>query len=182
MTVTDHALEIDLSGVSPLHPTLPHSVLFTKPGCTNCKVLARRAHSKGLPLVKVDITEHPAAYDFLTEQNVLATPTTIIYNVYPTPMMFSGALPDQLNYLIAATKERLLHLENADHLLSADDYLTGLSSITTDYENAQVIDPAAFAAFAGDLVEPQRLQVKTTFVNRLASTQAHNPEVLMTVN
>ena len=90
---------VTYDGFTPLHPTIPHVIIYTQPGCTSCRALARLLDRKDVPALLIDVTANDAAKAALTEIKVSSTPVTVAHNIYDKPVYFSGLAPDQASAL-----------------------------------------------------------------------------------
>lgn len=182
MTITEYDISApavpDLSGLAPLHPDLPHAVVYTNPACPNCDRIKRRTAAKGYPLISVSLADHPEAYDFVVELGARQAPVTLVHNVFTTPVWFAGALPDQVSHLVAGTAERLAHLHNAG-AVDADEFAAALTGLIDAEAKVPSVDPGTFAHMAAGLMAPIRSQpARVSAPNPLRAERAQNPAVL----
>lgn len=87
--------------------------LYSKPGCVQCTGSVRHLKSKGFKAedgdyVYTDVTEDPAAYDFVvnTLQN-LQMPTLVVRDIESGEILdkWTGYNPDKLDAWVAAERE-----------------------------------------------------------------------------
>ena len=94
-----------LTGLTPLHPTLPHIVVYTQPGCAQCKVMMRKLDSAAIPYICIDISDNIAAREGLISQlHCQTTPVTVVHNLFSdnsgfTSWFWPGLSPDRMRML-----------------------------------------------------------------------------------
>lgn len=74
--------------------------LYSKPGCQPCRLTARKLEAAGIPFREVDVTEVPAALEYITEElGYSAAPVVVVDD----QEHWSGLRPDKIAALIATT-------------------------------------------------------------------------------
>lgn len=140
---------LDLGGLAPLHPQLPHIVMYTLPECTNCDRLKILFKAAKLPVVAIPIRSNDAAYRlFGTELRVTQTPIVLVHNTFEEPTYFSGFDSDRARIVINAMFDRLGILSRSAASLSVERYIEGLAASIEPNERAPFIRPEIFAAMA----------------------------------
>ena len=181
MTILDYpdTETLDLSGATPVHPVLPHAIIYTKPGCVNCGVVKRRSAANGLPLIEIDVADNETARDFIVGLGAATSPVVIAHNVFTEPVWFAGGAPDQLRYLHGGYAERLTMLEASGDIEGADAYIAALGALC----DTETTSPALSMGDYLDMAH-QTLAVETPVRYRdpvrLQSERRHNPSVLLT--
>ena len=184
----------DMSGLAPLHPTLPHAVIYTQPVCPSCNQVKARMFKLGLPLVAVDITDNTAATEqFVDRLAITRTPVTVVHNVFDRPVFFwsvTGLAVDQTKYAARAAAQRLAHLEAAGAFepgSGADQYLEDLAHTAQDNQAATgapapSLTPEQYISLAGEHLAPIRLQparIELAAHHQLVADKTRIPPVLM---
>lgn len=181
---------LDLSGLAPLHPVLPHVVVYTLPVCPNCERLKKQMVKNDVPAISIPLDEHPRAQELFRDRlGLRSTPIALAHNVFDRPVYYnsSASIPiDQNKYALSAFKERLAVLEVSDQMPSAADYLEAIG--TRARANAErdggapVLHAEEFAALAEMIIPRQRLQgpavTLRTEVNLLTTDKTKLPPVL----
>lgn len=155
----------DLTGLAPLHPTLPHAVIFTRPVCPSCTQTKNRMVKSGLPAVAIDMTDQPEVMaQFAERLAVTKTPIVVVHNTFDRPVYFwstVGVALDQIRYATKGAKERLAHLEAAGAFepgYSADSYLAALAEAASATKPAPSLTIEQYVDLAGEHLAPIRLQ------------------------
>lgn len=179
----------DLTGLAPLHPVLPHVIIYSKPVCPNCDMLKRQLHKKGLTPINIDITETPEAYEELKALNLLSTPIVLVHNVFERPVYFwgKGAVPvDQGKFTATAVSERFAHLITGGYIdaQAHAEYIDELAARALAHDERQPsVTPEEFIELADGLAPEENAdfrRVKLAPGNELTSVKSEIPSVLMT--
>ncbi|WP_032399736.1 glutaredoxin family protein [Rhodococcoides fascians] len=162
-TVSDSELTAqgpDLSGLAPLHPLLPHAVMYTLPHCPNCDRLKTLFKAAKIPVVAAPLDDEPDAYQlFHGELHVAQTPIVLIHNTFTTPTYFSGFSSDLAQLAVRAIRSRLRDLEDSLDLPSIDLYVADLGAAIEPGQSCPFIRPDVFAALAASHSDCPREQV-----------------------
>lgn len=111
------AITSDLTGLSPLHPVLPHVVVYTQPICPECDKLKMLLALRKIPAATVDITQTPEALEMFSDQmGVRTTPIALVHNLYTEPVYFLRADVERLRTLSADMNTRLATLDASGDL------------------------------------------------------------------
>lgn len=157
--ILDTDTQLDLSGLAPLHPVLPHVVTYTLPVCPNCDSLKRLLKAAKFPTVSIPIEADDDAHKlFVGELGVKQTPVVLVHNTFATPVYFSGFASDLARVVVAGMKERLAVLTAADELSDSGDFVSGLSAILDPEAKTPSIRPEAFAELAESHIARERIQ------------------------
>lgn len=142
--------DLDISGLAPLHPTLPHAVVFTLPTCPNCERLKLRFNGKSIPLIAVSMIDNDVAREVLVNQlGLQSTPITVVYNTFVDPVYFIQADIERSRRALDAITERLAGLYADGSLTDTGAYLDELVENTTAEPGKKpALDPAVFADLA----------------------------------
>lgn len=187
ISLPDHDT-IDLSGLTPLHPVIPHVVVYGKPVCPNCDILKRQMLKRGLTPISIDLTQVPDAYAQFSSMNLLATPIVVVHNVFERPVFFwgKGAVPvDQTKLTSDALRERFAHLIASNHLTSdsVDQYLLDMAARANDRSpRTPGVSPVDFVEFAHTLAPESHSVAKRVHLapgNELTSNKAQMPAIAM---
>lgn len=189
-SVTHSATDLpDLTGLAPLHPTLPHAVIFTQPVCPTCTQTMTRLAKSGLPAVAIDMTQQPQVMaQFAERLAVSKTPIVLVHNTFDRPVYFwstVGVALDQIRYATKAVKERLAHLEAAGAFesgYSADSYLAALAEAASTAKPAPRLTLEQYVDLAGEHLAPIRLQsprIELAAHHELVTAGDKVPPVLM---
>lgn len=175
--VTD---DLDLSGLAPLHPLLPHVVMYTQPACTDCnrfKILFKAAR---LPVVAVPLDADSDAYRLFTaELGVKRTPIILIHNTFQETAYFDGFDSDRAKIAINSVFARLKILEGAAEPLSVDLYLTDLLASIDPKDRPAFIRPAVFAEMAAKhLAHEGVLPPRSAAPKLLSTSRSEAPSLL----
>lgn len=166
-TPTDLSVLPDMSGLAPLHPTLPHAVIYTQPVCPTCTRVKGRMFKTGMPMVAIDMTSQPDVVDqFASRLGVNSTPVTLIHNVFDRPVYFwstGGGMPlDQIKLTTKSAAERLAHMEMAGAFKpdsDADSYIDELLDVAQAHsKTAPALTPEQYIEIAAKHIAPIRLQ------------------------
>lgn len=180
--------QLDLTGLAPLHPVLPHAVVYSKPVCPNCDRLKQQLLRHELTPVNVDVTETPEAYAVFEEMNLMSTPIVIVHNVFERPVFYwgKGAVPvDQGKISARAAGQRLDNLVAAGTIDSEQSgtYLAGLATTGAAHDRRkpwvtpeEFVDLAEQLLPAGENFHPER--VKLAPGNELTSDKSEAPALL----
>ena len=98
-----HSTPIDTitpDGTAPLHGSIPHIIVYTRPGCGQCRMLIRRLAAKTIPVITIDVDAHDGARRALADAGVTALPVTVAHNIFDRSVHFRGVAPDQAGLLI----------------------------------------------------------------------------------
>ena len=87
-------------GTAPLHGSIPHIIVYTRPGCGQCRMLIRRLAAKTIPVITIDVDAHDGVRRALADAGVTALPVTVAHNIFDRSVHFRGVAPDQANLLI----------------------------------------------------------------------------------
>lgn len=191
MTIADASTELDdLTGLAPLHPILPHVIIYSLPVCPNCDRLKQQFKRRGLTPVSIDISQTPDAYEeFNGRLGVLSTPIVLVHNVFERPVFFSGkgAVPvDQGAIVARALTERLAHLVAGGYLDgdAQSSYLERLEAMAAEnHPRYPSVDARAFVELAGKIAPAEHSlfpRVRLAPGNELTSSKSEAPAVLMT--
>ena len=142
---------MNLTGIAPLHPFLPHVVVYTQPGCHMCNRLHRRLNNSGVPHLFVDLADptHAEALEIITSKmGIKSTPLTVVHNVWDNSVFFTGIAPDQTRLLIKRFPLSLDELSSdpSGTPVTVDDYLPG-GHLDTSSGDLVTWSAAAGAAF-----------------------------------
>lgn len=142
---------LDLGGLMPLHPQLPHIVMYTLPVCSNCDRLKILFKAAKLPVVAVPISDSDEAYRLFThELRVAQTPIVLVHNTFEAPTYFSGFDSERARIVINAVFDRLGILSRSASSLSVERYIEGLAASIEPGERTPFIRPESYAAMAAD--------------------------------
>lgn len=140
---------LDLSGLAPLHPLLPHVVMYTRPQCSTCDRLKILFKAAKLPVVAVPLDVDDAAHQlFNGELRVKQTPIVLVHNTFQGSAYFSGFNSDQARIAINAVFSRLKILEASTELTSVDSYLSDLATNIEPGQSHPFIRPDVFTSLA----------------------------------
>ena len=83
--------------------------VYTKPGCSPCKITVRKFESAGLDPQVVDISVTPAALEYITDELGYAQAPVVVYERGGSEDHWSGLNPDKINQVIALEKTPAPH-------------------------------------------------------------------------
>lgn len=143
---TAPATDQDLTGLAPLHPVLPHVVVYSQPICPDCDRLKMLLALRKTPAATVDITSTPEALEMFTEHmGIRTTPIALVHNLYTEPVYFTGASVEHLRIITAAITERMTAL-TATGLFTGDHDQAGLAAdLKAAAQGERIADAATFA-------------------------------------
>ncbi|GAA1359240.1 glutaredoxin family protein [Arthrobacter koreensis] len=75
--------------------------VYTKPGCSPCKLTIGKFKTAGLDPQVVDISVTPAALEYITEELGYAQAPVVVYERDGSEDHWSGLNPDKINQVIA---------------------------------------------------------------------------------
>lgn len=78
--------------------------VYTKPGCSPCKLTVRKFQTAGLAPQVVDISAVPTALDYITEELGYARVPVVVYDKDGSEDHWSGLNPDKINRVIELEK------------------------------------------------------------------------------
>lgn len=149
----------DLTGLAPLHPTLPHAVMYTLPDCPNCDRLKTWFKAAKLPVVAVSLELESDAYRlFSGELRVQQTPIVLVHNTFEDAAYFSGFDSTKIRLTVAAVKARLKALNASNLLSSLDSYITELTASVEPEQKYPFLRAEVFAALAARHVRDDSAQ------------------------
>lgn len=105
------------TGMTPLHPVIPHIVVYTQPGCFQCKKIMKTLNEWGIPHLVVDVADDlDARSDLVDNLKIASTPVTVIHNIGEpnTSYYWTGIGPDQLRKLREAWPQAIARLSAID--------------------------------------------------------------------
>lgn len=76
--------------------------LYTKPGCSPCRIVAKKFTEAGIEFTIVDLSQNPAAVEYVTEELGYAQAPIVVID---DQNHFSGPDADKINETIARFKE-----------------------------------------------------------------------------
>lgn len=68
-------------GLAPLHPTAPHVVVFTRPGCNHCTFVLNRLAAVGVPRITGDLD---LIVDEVVSAGIAEAPLVVLHNILDT--------------------------------------------------------------------------------------------------
>jgi hypothetical protein len=140
---------LDISGLAPLHPQIPHVVMYTLPVCSNCDRLKMLFRAARLPVVAVPLAADTDAYRLLHDElQVKATPVVFVHNTFQEPVYFSGFDSERTSIVTAAVFGRLEILAESGQLASVDNYRADLAASIEPDARHPFIRPEVFASMA----------------------------------
>lgn len=74
--------------------------VYTKPGCSPCKLTIGKFKTAGLDVQIVDISATPAALEYITEELGYAQAPVVVYEREGSEDHWSGLNPDKINQVI----------------------------------------------------------------------------------
>ena len=74
--------------------------VYTKPGCSPCKLTVRKFEAAGLVPQVVDISTVPAALEYITAELGYAQAPVVVYEKDGSEDHWSGLNPDKINQVI----------------------------------------------------------------------------------
>lgn len=151
---------LDTSGLAPLHPVLPHVIVFTLPECPNCDRLELR-FKKDVPAVAIDLADNPDARAlFVDRLGAQSAPVALVHNTFATPQYFLGADIERAKSVIGAIGARLALLETSAQL-AVDGGAAFLDHLRANLDappRSIAIRPETFARLAEESMPPLRLR------------------------
>lgn len=78
---------------------MPDVTVYTKPACVQCNATKRALTSKGITFSTIDVTEDPAAYDYVTGLGYAAAPVVVVNSGEDH---WAGFQPDKISALALA--------------------------------------------------------------------------------
>ncbi|OUS97371.1 glutaredoxin domain-containing protein [Rhodococcus sp. NCIMB 12038] len=142
---------LDLGGLAPLHPRLPHIVMYTRPVCPICDRLKILFKAAKLPVVAVPISDNDEAYRLFSEElHVTRSPIVLVHNTFQKPTYFSGFDSERARIVINSMFDRLEILSRSVGSLSVERYIEGLAASIEPGEGTPFIRPETFASMAAN--------------------------------
>lgn len=186
---TDTLALPNMTGLAPLHPTLPHTIVYSKPSCPSCDRAKARLFRMGMPAIDIDMTETTEVMDqFAGQLGVTSTPVVLVHNVFDRPVFFwspAGVALDQIKYSTRACGERLAHMEAAGAFepdSDADAYITELLDVAqTNDKVSPALTVHQFIELSARHIAPIRLQpgrIELGTSNQMGTARDQVPPVL----
>ncbi|PZU04569.1 MAG: hypothetical protein DI630_00140 [Gordonia sp. (in: high G+C Gram-positive bacteria)] len=120
---------LDLSGLAPLHPVLPHVVMYTLPHCSTCDRLKILFKAAKLPVVAVPLDIDDDAHRlFSGELGVKQTPIVVVHNTFEDVSYFSGFNSGHARLAITSVFSRLRDVEESAAGFSVEGYMSELAA------------------------------------------------------
>lgn len=174
LSLADH--RTDLSGFAPLHPVLPHVVVYSKPACPHCDRLKNKLMEKKIAPVGVDMAEQPEILAAVQRLGAASAPVALVHNVFEQAVWFAGALPDQIKHVVAGHAERMAFvLSQAD--LSQEDLFAALEPAAHSTGRSSCLGAEDFVDLAAGLMPPLRLGAGPLQPDQLRSDRSLVPPV-----
>lgn len=172
--------DLDLGGLAPLHPSLPHIVMYTRPVCPNCDRLKRLFKAAKIPVVAIPITADDDVFRlFNVELHVGQTPIVLVHNTFQDPNYFSGFDSERARIVINAVFARLDVLQGSPEPFSIDRYLLDLAANLEPDERTLFIRPDVFAAMAANHLGHDGVQsARCTSPSLLSDSRSEVPALL----
>lgn len=137
-----------LTGLSPLHPTIPHVIVYSTTTCTICPSVKRRLTTKGIPflVVNLDDERHVSIRKAVNDYGIAQVPAVVVHNVWDTGSgshYWTGIGAEQLRQLTKsypdAINRALAGDTSAETALAAAQELDEFHTIAHRITNTQAV-------------------------------------------
>lgn len=159
---------------TPLHPTYPHVMVFSKNQCHMCRVTKKQLGAKNVPFFEVNVEEQNNSDQLITmikgKLGPVSMPVTVTHNVFrdplnhPTTTLWTGLAPDQIKSLRAAWDDDIRELYAPIYEL-----IEGTTTDDLEVFRAAVQDQPDLSG--GDVVVPENTTHRPLY--RLSANGSH---------